>query len=104
MQLKIINKKDDPLLSRCRVESEISFEKSTPPEEEIKDELAKALGKDKKLIVLKHVYNEYGLKKANGMAYVYENEESLKRIERQKKAKKAKAGEENKGDEKPKGK
>ena len=53
MELKIIDKKEEPLLSRTRVEAEITFEKTTPSREEIKSRLVKDLGKDEKLIVVK---------------------------------------------------
>ncbi len=104
MELKIINKKEYPLLSRMMVESEIVFEKATPPREEIKSNLAKNLGKDEKLIVVKGIYNIYGLRKAKNIAYVYENEESLKRIEveiKEKGKKKAPAEAKEKAEEKP---
>ena len=103
MELKIINKKEYPLLSRTRVESEIAFEKSTPSKDEIKSKLGKDLGKDEKLIVVKGIYTEYGLKKCKNLSYVYENEESLKRIEvqKEKKSKKKEAKPEERAAEKP---
>ena len=100
MELKIINKKEYPLLSRTMVESEIAFEKSTPSKDEIKSKLGKDLGKDEKLIVVKSIYTMYGLKKCKNLSYVYENEESLKRIEVQKEKKKE-AKPEEKAAEKP---
>jgi len=90
MELKIINKNEDPLLFRTKVESEISFDKGTPSREEIKSKLGKDLGKDEKLIVVKGIYMEYGLKKAKNLAYVYETEKALKEIEVQKKDKSGK--------------
>ena len=81
MELKIINKKEDPLLSRTIIEAEIVFEKATPSRTEIKSKLVKDLGKDEKLIVVKDIHTSYGLKKAKNVSYVYENIESLKRIE-----------------------
>ncbi len=87
MELKIINKKEEPLLSRTRVEAEIAFENATPSKAEIKTQLAKDVGKDEKLVVVKGIYNSYGLKKAKNVSYVYENEDSLKKIEVQKKEK-----------------
>ncbi len=104
MELKIINKKEDPLLSRTKVEAEIVFEKATPSREEIKGKLAKNLGKDEKLIVVKGIYTLYGLKKAKNIAYIYENEEFLKRIEvetKKKGKKKAPTEAEEKVEEKP---
>jgi ribosomal protein S24E len=100
MDLKIINKKEEPLLSRTRVEAEIVFEKSTPSREEIKSKLAKDVGKDEKLVIVKSIYTKYGLKKATNLSYVYENEESLKRIEPKTKEKTGKKKEE-KSEEKP---
>ena len=87
MELKIINKKEDPLLSRTKVEIEITFDKATPSKAEIKSRLGKDLGKEEKLIVVKGIYMEYGLKKAKNLSYVYESEEALKRIEVGKKGK-----------------
>jgi len=87
MELKIINKKEYPLLSRIKVESEITFDKATPSNNDIKTKLGKDLGKEEKLIVVKGIYMEYGLKKAKNISYIYENEGSLKRIEVQKKEK-----------------
>lgn len=104
MELKIINKKEDPLLSRTIVESEIVFEKATPSRAEIKSNLSKNLGKDEKLIVVKGIHTLYGLKKAKNIAYIYENEEFLKRIEVETKKgakKKAPAEAEEKVEEKP---
>jgi ribosomal protein S24E len=100
MELKIINKKEDPLLSRTKVEAEVTFDKSTPSIVEIKAKLSKDLGKDEKLIVVKGIHTKYGLKKATNLSYIYENEESLKRIEIVNKSKKKKG----KSEEKPEAK
>lgn len=81
MELKIINKKDEPLLSRMMVEADITFEKATPTKEEVKSKLAQVLGKDEKLIVVKGMYNTYGLKKAKSISYLYEDEKLKERIE-----------------------
>ena len=53
MELKVISKKEEPLLTRVHVESEIMFEKSTPSKEEVKNKLAEILKKDVNLIVIK---------------------------------------------------
>ena len=101
MELKIISKKEEPLLSRTKVEAEVVFEKATPSREEIKSKLATDLGKDGKLIVVKGIYTIRGLKKAKNISYVYENEDYLKRIEVEKKGSEKKAKEEVKSEEKP---
>lgn len=81
MELKIIKKKEEPLLSRTMVEAEITFEKTTPSGAEVKSRLAKDLGKDEKLIAVKGIHTYLGSKKAKNLSYAYEDEESLKRIE-----------------------
>ncbi|MAH01857.1 hypothetical protein CMO87_01325 [Candidatus Woesearchaeota archaeon] len=101
MELKIINKKEEPLLSRTKVEAEMVFEKATPSREETKSKLCNILGKDEKLIVVKGIYNEFGLKKAKNLSYVYENEESLKKIEVETKKKTGKKETQEGAEEKP---
>lgn len=88
MELKIVGKKEEPLLSRIRVEAEIAFEKTTPSRGEIKGVLAKDLCRDERLIVVKGVHTYHGSKKAKNLSYVYDDEESLKRIEPRTKEKK----------------
>ena len=100
MELKITSKKEEPLLSRTRVEAELVFEKATPSNEEIRIKLAQSLGKDEKLVVIKNVHTSYGLKKAKSTSYAYDDEKLKEKIERKiKKEKKAKAGEEAKAAE-----
>ena len=81
MELKITAKKQEPLLSRSKVDAEVSFEKSTPSKLEIKSRLVKDLGIDENLVVVKGVYNDYGLRNAKIISYTYENADVLKRIE-----------------------
>jgi len=85
MELKILDKKEEPLLSRIRMEAEVIFEKATPSGQEVKSNLAKTIGKDEKLIDIKSIYTAFGLKKAKILFYAYENEEILKRIKIKKK-------------------
>lgn len=92
MEIKIVSRKEEPLLSRVKIDSEIAFEKATPSITEIRDALASQLGKDKDLIAIRGVYNEYGLRKAKGIAYLYDNEEIFKRFEAKKEKKKDNKG------------
>ena len=88
MELKINNKKNEPLLSRVRIESDMTFVKATPSINDVRAALSTQLGKDKNLVVVKTIYNEFGSRKAKGVAYLYENEEILKRFEAKKEKKK----------------
>ena len=93
MDLKILSKKEEPLLSRTIVEAEVSFDKATPSKSEVKNALAKSLGKDEKLIVVKGLYSRYGVRKAKNVSYAYENEEVMKSIEPKPKEHKESKGE-----------
>ena len=91
MDLKITEKKDEPLLSRIKLTAEINFETATPSYEEVKKKLASALNNDEKLIVIKNIYTKFGIKKADLFAYIYNNKEAMEKIEpKQKEKKKAK--------------
>jgi len=81
MDFKILSKKEEPLLSRTRVESEVLFDKSTPSKTEIRNALVKELGKEEKLIVVDKVITGYGVRKAKNVSYAYENEEVMKALE-----------------------
>ena len=96
MQLKIIEKKEKPLLSRTEVTAELAFEKAaTPSKEQIIQQLASTLSADQKLIVIKKVNTSFGSTQADVTAYVYSDEKSMKSIEPKPKAKpKAKPAEE----------
>jgi len=81
MELKITEKKEEPLLSRVLITAEAAFENATPSNKEVKAKLASALKADEKLIVIKHIYTGFVQRKAKVIAYVYSSEEEQKKIE-----------------------
>lgn len=91
LELKINEKKEQKLLSRSEIKGSISFDGTTPSNDAVKDALAKSIGKDAKLVVVKHVYTDFGKRSALVLAYAYDNEEKLKEIEVKKKKVKANA-------------
>ena len=94
LELKIVNIKDEPLLSRKLVMASVEFEKSTPSYAEVTSSLSSNLKTDEKLVVIRHIYNSFGARKADVIAYVYEDEAKKQLIEPKKKEKKeAKAAE-----------
>ena len=100
MDLKIIKKEDNPLLSRKEIELESSFfGEATPKKEDIKKKVASSEKADEKLVVVKDVYNDFGAGKAKVLVYVYASEEELKKTEPKKKEKK---GAKPEGEEAPK--
>ena len=93
MELKIIGIKDEPLLSRKLVRAQAEFEKSTPSYAEVASSLSSSLKTDEKLIAIRHIYNSFGARKADIVAYIYGDEAKKQLIEpklKEKKDKKAK--------------
>lgn len=93
VQINVTNKKEEPLLSRTMVTAALEFENATPSYQEVSALLAAHLKADEKLIAIRHIYNLFGTKKAEVIAYVYSDESKKQLIEpkvKEKKEKKAK--------------
>ena len=99
MQLKILDKKEQELLSRTDIKAHITFGKATPSNTEIKKALASELKADENLIIIKNIYTIYGKTEANVNAYAYKSKEEMQKVEPKPKKKAAKPGE--KKEEKP---
>ena len=93
MQVKIIEKKEQNILSRIAVKAHIIFDKATPSAEEVKKALASELKADENLVVVKEIYTEFGKSEADVNAYVYTSKEEMQKIEPKPKKKAAKPGE-----------
>lgn len=81
MDLNITHKEDQKLLSRTEISAGISFDKATPSNDQVRDEIAKKVGKDSKLIVVKNIYTKFGKKYADVLAYAYDDEKVMKKVE-----------------------
>lgn len=88
MEFKILDKKDESLLSRVEVRAEATFQGVTPSKVELKKQIASSLKVDEKLIVVKNVKTFFGKEKVVVIALKYEDEDALKRTEPKSKAKK----------------
>ena len=96
VQLTITIKKEEPLLSRTMVKADLEFDKATPSYPEVTSLIAANLKADEKLVAIRHIYNSFGAKKAQVIAYIYADEAKKQIIEpkiKDKKAKEAKAAE-----------
>jgi len=86
MNLKILEQKDEPLLSRKEIKAELTFEgTATPSNDTVKKAIAKNLKADEKLVVVKSIYTTYGTNNADVNAYVYASEKEMTNIEPKKK-------------------
>jgi len=90
VQLSIVNKKEEPLLSRTWLKAVLEFEKATPSYTEAASLIAQQLKADEKLIAIRHIHTHFGDKKADVMAYAYTDESKKQFIEPKAKEKKEK--------------
>ncbi|MDD5178442.1 MAG: hypothetical protein PHT54_04155 [Candidatus Nanoarchaeia archaeon] len=88
MKAELLKEKEMPLLLRKRLNYEIEFENSTPKNDEVKKQIAKAANVSEDLVSIRHIYQKYGETKAKVIANIYKNPEDLKNIEEIKKKKK----------------
>ncbi|MBW2974403.1 hypothetical protein KY366_01675 [Candidatus Woesearchaeota archaeon] len=82
MDLKIIKKKDNPLLSRVEIELEATFfSEVTPKKEAVRKKVSSMEKKDEKLVIVKKIDGDFGAGRADVLVYVYDSEDNLKKIE-----------------------
>ena len=79
--MEIIEKKEHPLLSRTEIIAKDSYTGATPSRDSIKDRLANTLKANKELLVIKHIYPEFGFGNAKVIAYLYSNKKDMEKIE-----------------------
>ena len=81
MDLKILNKKDNPLLHRLELEAELTATGPTPSNKDVAKELSKQTKANENLIIIKHIYSRFGTNQSDVLAYIYNDEERMKEIE-----------------------
>jgi len=91
MELTIIKKQDNLLLSRMEITLEVNFvNEPTPKKEDIKKKIVSSEKADEKLVVVKNMNTSFSSGKANVSVYIYKSEEELKKTEPQNKGKSVK--------------
>ncbi len=101
MELKIEQKKEQPLLSRTMLTGMVGFsEKTTPSRADLRKQIASAMKVEEGLVAVPLIKNKFGERVAKFQAHVYKNPADLEKFEaskvlvrhglRQKKAKAAK--------------
>ena len=94
MDVKLVEKKEVPLLGRTEALFDVTSDKATPSGEELKKKCASALSGDEKLVVVKKVDTFFGSSDSKVLVYQYKDEKKLKSVEpKEKKAEEKKEGE-----------
>ena len=81
LELDIISKTEEPLLSRTMLKANVSFEKATPSYRELTSLIASKAKADEKLVAIRNVYTSFGNKSAQITAYIYKDENKKQFIE-----------------------
>ena len=81
MEIDVLKEKSTPLLSRKRIIFSVKYDKATPSRHNLRQEIAKKVNADEKLVILKHIYTRFGQQWAKVITHVYQNETDLKKFE-----------------------
>ncbi|HEA84233.1 MAG TPA: hypothetical protein ENI03_03015 [Thermodesulfobacterium geofontis] len=79
--MEIIEKKEHLLLSRTEIIAKDSYTGATPSRGSIKERLANTLKANKELLLIKHIYPEFGFGTAKIIAYLYSDKKNMEKIE-----------------------
>lgn len=85
MEVKIVRKTENKLLHRVELAGNINFTGATPSHKELEEELSKLLKVKPEVIMIKHVYTNFGSQTARFEAFIYDSVEKLVSIERKEK-------------------
>jgi ribosomal protein S24E len=83
MEVRIINKKENKVMSRTELRFNVVYVGIPPKRLEVRDELAKQLSADPKTVVVQRVQNVFGISKSVGSANVYTTPEAALKYELQ---------------------
>ncbi len=83
MKMQILKEKETPLLSRKRITLELQAEKETPARAELVKAVAEKAKAKPELVIIKHVYSQYGSKTVKIIAHVYKDAKEMEKIEGQ---------------------
>ncbi len=81
MEVQIDKEKETPLLSRKRVTAWVYYDGSTPSRNETLKEFAKKMKVKPEKVVIKHMYTRFGQQYLKLIANVYNDTETLKKLE-----------------------
>ncbi len=83
MEIEILSRRENKLLSRLELRFQIRYEEGTTPSRpEIREGLTKELKLKKQVLVIDSVQSQFGKREARGYAKIYESVEEARRLER----------------------
>lgn len=82
MELNIIHHEKNPLLQRSAITATVSFEGATPSNLQVGEALAKKLGIETSLVVVKQINTKFSHQQAECTALAYASAEAKKKAEK----------------------
>lgn len=81
MDVEITSTKENKLLDRKEIDAVVYYKGATPNRKDLKQSVCGKIGANPDLVVLREVKSEYGVQRVGISAHVYQNAESMKKIE-----------------------
>ena len=82
MNIEILEKRKNGLLGREEIRFRVDHDGATPKREEVVKKLVSILGAEEKLLIMDSLKTGHGKREAMGYAKIYDDEETLKDVER----------------------
>ncbi len=99
MEIEILQNRENKLVERVEVEFRVHHPgKPTPSRREVLEELAKKLGSDPELVVIRRISTPHGRTYSSCLAHVYKSKERMLSVEPRYILERGKKKEEGKGD------
>jgi ribosomal protein S24E len=80
MKIKILEKKDEPLLRRQNIKIEVEFEKEVPSRALIREHVAKALKAEQDMVVVYSINSSFGSRKADVIVHYYSDKKFMQKV------------------------
>lgn len=77
MDLKITEKRENPIFNRVEIRFTAEFDSGTPSRKEVRELLAGKLGAEAELIVIDKMVQEFGKREVKGYAKAYRSKKSM---------------------------
>ncbi len=77
MDLKITEKRENPIFDRTEIRFTAEFDSGTPSRKEVKELLAGKLGVEAELVVIDEMVQEFGKREVKGYAKAYKSKKSM---------------------------
>ena len=76
MEVEITKKTEFPMMGRVQVEAKVTFDQATPKVPDVANGIAQKIKSEASLVVVNHLYSDFGRRTAVAHAYAYKDQKS----------------------------